>query len=556
MKQLLLAPPMIVVASLMILVSSPNAFATWLPDGAPVCIAIQDQQLPRITSDGAGGSIIVWQDWRSGNYDIYAQRMGPYGDPLWTVDGVVVCTADGDQVMPYIVSDEAGGAIIVCVDVDASSVRAQRLGPGGNSLWGQCGVLVCSGAGSETFPRCVSDGKGGAIIAWQDFRDGVDNDVYAQRIDANGNVKWLANGVAFTDEYSIRPELIPDGVGGAIITWMGGGIYAQRVDSLGSMEWGDGGVTIRPGTEGGGDSPRIVSDGAGGAVIAWVSSPNGHDGVFAQRVGPTGSAVWAANGVGLCVNSETVSNHAIASDGAGGAIVTWQDRREWTNMDLYARRVSSNGTPLWTDEGVAICAADEAQFDARLVSDGAGGAIIVWNDQRSGADIYSQRVNANGAPQWTENGVAVCTAAESQYDPRIASDGAGGAIATWCDYRDMATGVHIYAQRIYPGGALVGVDDSPSPFMGQQLDQNVPNPFNPSTTIGFTVAAPGRVTLVVYDIAGRQVRVLVDDMRRASRYEVTWDGKDGGGRAVASGLYLYKLETGQGSVTKKMILLR
>jgi hypothetical protein len=300
----------------------------------------------------------------------------------------------------------------------------------------------------------------------------------------------------------------------------------------------------------------MISDGAGGAIISWMSSPGGHDGIFAQRVGPTGNAMWTTNGVGLCVNSQVVSNPEITSDGAGGAIVVWKDRRAWLNMNLYARRVSSNGTPLWTNEGVAICTADEAQFDARLVSDGAGGAIIVWNDQRSGADIYSQRVNANGAPLWTGNGVAVCTAAESQYDPRIASDGAGGAIATWCDYRDMATGVHIYAQRIYPGGALVGVDDLPSPPAGRQLEQNVPNPFNPSTTIGFAVAAPGRVTLAVYDIAGKQVRVLVDDIMQASRCKVTWDGKDGRGRAVASGLYFYKLVTEQGSETRKMILLR
>ncbi|MCU0640427.1 MAG: hypothetical protein MUF59_11265 [Candidatus Krumholzibacteria bacterium] len=387
MKKLLLAPAMIVVPSLMILVSSPNAFATWLPDGTAVCTAIHDQQLPRIISDGAGGSIIVWQDWRSWNYDIYVQRMGPYGDPLWTVDGVAVCVADGDQAMPYIVSDGAGGAIIVWVDVDALSVRAQRLGPGGSYLWGQYGVLVCSGAGSETFPRCVSDGKGGAIIAWQDLRDGTDNDIYAQRIDANGNVKWLANGVALTDGYGIRPELIPDGDGGAIITWMSLGVYAQRVDSLGNKEWTSDGVTIR--TEGGGDSPRLISDGAGGAIITWMSSPNDHDGIFAQRVGPTGVALWAADGVGLCVNSQTASNPEITSDGAGGAIVVWKDRRGGLSWNLYARRVSSGGTPSWTDEGVAICTADEAQFDARLVSDGAGGAIIVWNDQRSGKSVRS-----------------------------------------------------------------------------------------------------------------------------------------------------------------------
>jgi hypothetical protein len=335
---------------------------------------------------------------------------------------------------------------------------------------------------------------------------------------------------------------------------MGGGIYTQRVDSLGNEEWASNGISLR--SDGNGISPLAVSDGSGGAIISWVTSPSGYDFLLAQRVGPAGDVLWTTDGVALCSSSQVVFRPAIASDGAGGAIVVWTDQRDWPISDLYARRVSSNGTPLWTDEGVAVCTADEAQAYAQITSDGAGGAIIVWMDQRSGSNIYSQRVNANGTSLWAENGVVVCAAYGDQYDPQIVSDGAGGAIATWADYRDMASGVHIYAQRIYPGGELVGVDDFPSPPAGQQLEQNVPNPFNPLTEISFTMTETGRVRLAVYDLAGRQVRVLLDDVRQASRHEVTWDGKDGMGRTVASGLYFYKLETEQGSETKKMILLR
>jgi hypothetical protein len=84
----------------------------------------------------------------------------------------------------------------------------------------------------------------------------------------------------------------------------------------------------------------------------------------------------------------------------------------------------------------------------------------------------------------------------------------------------------------------------------------VPNPFNPVTKIRFSIAEPGWVRLVVYDVGGRPVRVLVDGERPASTYEVTWDGKDSAGRGIASGVYLYELEAPGYTGSKKMVLLK
>ena len=92
--------------------------------------------------------------------------------------------------------------------------------------------------------------------------------------------------------------------------------------------------------------------------------------------------------------------------------------------------------------------------------------------------------------------------------------------------------------------------------------QNAPNPFNPSTAIRFTLPEAGHVTLVVYDINGRLVRTLVGLAASAAQaflpgqHEVVWDGKDVMGRAVASGVYVYRLTAPQGVVTKRMVLVR
>ncbi len=89
-----------------------------------------------------------------------------------------------------------------------------------------------------------------------------------------------------------------------------------------------------------------------------------------------------------------------------------------------------------------------------------------------------------------------------------------------------------------------------------ELGQNSPNPFNPTTRIRFTVPEDSKVSLLVYDVAGREVRALVNGERPANHYEIEWDGKDNRGEAVASGVYFYRLQAGKRVQTKKMMVLK
>jgi hypothetical protein len=88
------------------------------------------------------------------------------------------------------------------------------------------------------------------------------------------------------------------------------------------------------------------------------------------------------------------------------------------------------------------------------------------------------------------------------------------------------------------------------------LEQNLPNPFNPTTTISYSVAKRSRVRLVIYDTDGRLVRTLVDEIVSAGSRDVTWEGLDQNGLQVSSGVYFYRLETGKKVLAKKMILLK
>jgi hypothetical protein len=89
-----------------------------------------------------------------------------------------------------------------------------------------------------------------------------------------------------------------------------------------------------------------------------------------------------------------------------------------------------------------------------------------------------------------------------------------------------------------------------------ELDQNFPNPFNPSTRIAFALNEPANVTLSVYNLLGQKVRMLVDEQMQAGSYAVDFDARDMSGHALPSGLYFYRLDDGRQRQTKKMILMR
>jgi hypothetical protein len=133
----------------------------------------------------------VWEDRRNGaNFDLYAQHVNNLGVPYYSANGIAVCTAGGDQSYPRIIRDPASAGIVVWFDYRSGNpdIYAQRLDYlDGSSLWTSNGVVLCTEAHLQEFPNAVSDGSGGAIVTWRDLRgeDGFYYDVYAEHV-SNG----------------------------------------------------------------------------------------------------------------------------------------------------------------------------------------------------------------------------------------------------------------------------------------------------------------------------------------------------------------------------------
>ncbi|MES2763375.1 MAG: hypothetical protein V4677_14270 [Bacteroidota bacterium] len=379
----------------------------------------------------------------------------------------VICNSAIDHYNPKSIPDGKGGTIIVWYN--AGNIYAQRINPSGQTQWLTNGVIICNVANNiQIVPSVISDGDGGAIISWDDYRNGHDYDIYAQRINASGLAQWTANGVRlnndFYDQYS--PAITSDGNKGAIITWLDytvstlyADIYAQHLDSMGIATWLTNGIAVCTASV---DQKyqTIESDGIGGAIITWEDNRLGSYHIYAQRINTFGIAQWLNDGIAICTAANSQLYPVIIADGNSGAIITWHDTRAGGagDYDIYAQRINGLGVAQWTINGVAICTEVSDQTHPKMVSDGNNGAIITWMDKRNGFDfdIYAQRINSSGNGQWINNGVAVCVAANDQSSPAIASGNSGSAIITWQDIRNNSF-YDIYSQRLNSSGAVNGL---------------------------------------------------------------------------------------------------
>jgi hypothetical protein len=293
---------------------------------------------------------------------------------------------------------------------------------------------------------------------------------------------WPVNGQALCTAASVQqnPTIVSDGVGGAIVTWQdlrgaAYDIYAQHVLASGAVDgaWPANGQTLCAATNNQ-NFPTIVSDGAGGAIVTWQDQRSGANDIYAQHVlasGAVDGGGWPANGRGVTTAAADQTGPVIVSDGAGGAIIAWSDTRNGSS-DIYAHHVLATGQNdgAWPGDGRAVCTAAASQTSPVIASDGAAGAIIAWSDIRgAGFDIYAQHVLASGAVDgtWPADGRGLSTSTGDQTLPTIVSDGANGAVVAWQDLRSGS--YDIYAQRVArsaylgtPEAVIVGVTDVPS----------------------------------------------------------------------------------------------
>jgi subtilase family serine protease len=390
-----------------------------------------------------GESVIAWSMINSYNgffgNDTFAQRVDATGTPLWGTEGrpLPVVEAQYEQHSLRVVHDGADGVLIVWIDFQPSEaiISAKRLDPDGTALW-ETPIVEVPSSGiyssiDESSVQAVPDGTGGSIVIWRQDISVFPGTLRAQRVSSGGVLQW---GPGITLGAGVYLNAVPDEAGGVFVAWSNSsGAFAQHIDGDGHLSWSAGGVSVGFGFIG---IPTIVSDDAGGAIIAGATSFPFD--VFAQRIDASGQPLWGSGGRQLTTTGLSGDFIFAVSDGSGGAIIVYQDARDG-NLDIYAQRVSPFGEPLWVSNGAPVTRRPYHDFTQPLtqaVSDGGGGVLVTW-DGYSGInwDVFAQHLNSSGQALWGPDGISVSAAAVSQINPSALRLSPDRALFTWVDSR-------------------------------------------------------------------------------------------------------------------------
>jgi hypothetical protein len=329
------------------------------PDGALLWADGTQEGLPLATgpglvsgvvaaADGVGGLIVVFEleptgGPNPGSHELWAQRIAPYGAPQWGSDGrpIAVAAAKGSVSAAALLPDGAGGALIV-------------------------------------FREEVVEGE----LAG-------DFDLMAQRIDTDGSLPWSGDPQAYkvvsaTTLVEGPPAVISDGAGGAIVayqaTWAQGprsgqvDLFAQRIDASGVGLWNQGAPVPIASSDWSEGQPQLVADGAGGVIAVFEQAPpaahlSKDQDLYAQRIGPDGALLWHEGQQSAVLSATTHLERApsVASDGMGGVVVFFeavgQAGEHAGDSELVAQRLDANGQRQWGEDNAPVLVAFSAAME-------------------------------------------------------------------------------------------------------------------------------------------------------------------------------------------------
>lgn len=340
---------------------------------------------------------------------------------------------------PFIISDGAGGALLAWTDqrnsvTTGDDVYAAHILKSGvmDPAWPANGLLVCNAPGNQELNTIVSDGAGGMIIAWDDAR-GATLDVYAQRINSNGTFPagWT----------TVNGKLI-----GAAAP------LAVAKDDFG---------------------PVACTDGAGGAIIAWTVTytPSTDTDIYANHVLANGSITpgWQSTGSIIDAPSALQDTPVISDDGLGGAYIAFRDTYEAAAPQIIYRKVTGAGV-VTTPSPDFLSNTGIDQEGPVGANDGLGGMFVAWRDARTVPhQIAINDITPAGVNATLFTGTLPLLGLTTYYNfpYQILADGVGGAYVVWSD---SGPGQHEHISRVNGNAHVASGWSAPGTTIGLSDD--------------------------------------------------------------------------------------
>ena len=459
-----------------------TSFSQWSTDpntNLMICDTNGEQVLPKISLTSDGGCYIAWFDTRTGNYNVYLQRLDPAGNKMFASNGLLISDHPSNTwIVDWdMMTDNSDNAVIAFSDIRAGGdfkVYAYRISPAGDFLWGSDGVSLSTAADMQPNPRITQTTDGYYIIAWPTLS--TPSKIAIQKLDAAGN-KLYGNDPIYilsgTNEQYTYPVPIP-GVDGSYIIGFEGTtgsfpsltihLYAQKYSSTGAPQWGSYPVTV---CDAGGfpfyELTNIIPDGNYGVVFVWYDDRDFNNlySTFVQRVDSTGSILFSANGVEV---SSLASNHHLNPDVVID-LSTYEIYAFWIEQNntqslagISGQKFSSSGSKLWGNNGMTFKAMD-SNTDLHMSVKFMGGNEYIYYLEYIGAtqNILAKAFSVDGSGNFNWAGNIVTFSGVVSPKSRLVSDVYNNSISVlaWSDGRQDNGG--IYAQNIQADGSFGGV---------------------------------------------------------------------------------------------------
>ncbi|MCX7837069.1 MAG: T9SS type A sorting domain-containing protein [candidate division WOR-3 bacterium] len=441
------------------------------PEGFPISTAFYDQQLPSISFDGTN-YLVTWNDYRNNieEPDIYAARVTTNGTVL-DPDGIAISTAPFYQMIFRGIAFDGRNYFLTWMDDRDGDwyfdIYGARLTTNG-ILIDTNGIQISTAENNQYLPQISFDGTNYFIVWYDDREMEEDFRIYGARVTTTGIV-LDPQGIQISQYFSLLPSIKFDGTNYLVVwsEYRSGwefDIYGSRITPAGIVLDPEG-IPIST-YEFDQELPSISFDG-NNYFITWSDYRNEDSDIYGARVTTSGTVL---DPDGILLNygyySPTQLFPKVAFDGVNYFVV-WEDYRNGKG-DIYGTRVSPDGRIL-DPEGIIISNAEDYQTSPAVAFDGTN-YLVVWADWRNGeGDIYGARVTPEGIVL-DPNGISISTAEINQVAPSLAFDGINY-LVVWRDFRNYES--DIYGARVSRQGTVL--DPEGIPICTAIYDQYGPN---------------------------------------------------------------------------------
>jgi len=416
-------------------------------------------------------------------------------------------------------------------------------------------------------------------------------DIFVAKLDPNGNWLWVTEAGSTSGDFGHGITLDDNGnsyvtgnfvgtatFGSTTLTSNGNSdIFVAKLDSDGNWQWAvqGGGIYRERGYS-------ITTDNLGNCYIGGYfeeatsfgsTTLTGYEyyDIFVAKLDADANWQWAlqaggnsfdyVKGISIDVERNIYLTGQFADTATFGSH-TLTTSSIYT--DIYVAKIDENGNWLWAEQAGGIY----SDAGDGIISDNNGNSYITGNfadtaifgsyslTSNADIDIYVAKIDSGGNWMWavqalddnlvTGHSITIDDAGKSYVTGRFIGT------ATFGSTTLTSSGISdIFVAKL---GANTSIYDETIQITSRL--SNYPNPFNPTTTIAYSLPNDGMIELNVYNIKGQLVKTLVKEEKLAGSYEIVWNGKDNNEKSVSSGIYFYKFSTKDDTIMKKMLLLK